>query len=197
MSTQIEHRGIWWAALIRGIVAVLFGLLALFWPGVTVFALVLVFGAFAIVDGIMAFGGSFTATEENPGARFFYAVMGGLGVIAGIVAFAWPGITAIALAWVIAFWAIFSGALEMAAAFSSKSWDGRFGWLAFISGALSAILGILIIFQPAAGAVALAWMIGALALVWGIVLILAGSGVREATRQAGGDISGGAASTGS
>ena len=190
-ETETQPRRVMWSPLIRGVVAVLFGLLALFWPGITVLALVLVFGAFAIVDGVMAIGGAISARRESGGSRTLYGVMGALGIIAGVVAFFWPAITAIALAWVIAFWAIFTGALEIGAAFTSKSWSGHFGWLALISGALSVILGILIAVQPGAGAVALAWLIGALALVWGIVLILAGFGARPASSGAGQQFPGG------
>src|SRR6266566_8458533 len=117
-STQVS-RNYWWILAIRGLLAVLFGLAAFVWPGLTLLVLVLLFGAYALVDGVIAVVVSLQ--ERRVFARWWVLLLEGLvGIAAGIVAFVWPGITALALLYVIAAWAIVTGALEIAAAFSGR-----------------------------------------------------------------------------
>jgi uncharacterized membrane protein HdeD (DUF308 family) len=108
----------WWALLLRGIFALLFGLLALFLPGITLFVLVLLFGAYALVDGVFAV---VAGIRGAIGGRMWALIIEGvLGVLACILAFVWPGITALALLYVIAFWAIFTGVAEVVATISLR-----------------------------------------------------------------------------
>jgi hypothetical protein len=109
--------GNWWALLLRGIAAVLFGLAALFWPGLTLFVLVIFFGAFALVDGIFAIA---AGIRGSGGRRWLLLAEGVLGVLAGLVVFFWPDITALVLLYVIAAWAIFTGILKVVLAISLR-----------------------------------------------------------------------------
>lgn len=160
----------WWVVLLRGVVAILFGLGALVWPGITVLALVLVFGVYSLLDGIldvvMAAGG-----KSLPGSnRLVVALMGVLGIAAGIVAFLWPEITAVALLWVIAAWAIATGILEILVAVRFRQ-EITNEWFWVLSGVLSVVLGLVLVFQPTLGALGLVTTIGVFSIAWGITLI--------------------------
>jgi uncharacterized membrane protein HdeD (DUF308 family) len=159
----------WWAIGIRGALAILFGLIALFLPGVTMLSLVLVFAAYAFLDGVLAIVSAVRAARERE--RWGYLVLEGLvDIAAAAVAVLWPGITVIAFVFVIAFWAIFTGILELAAAFRLQFIDGR-GWLIF-GGIVSVLYGGLLIIAPMIGAVVLTWWLGAYALVFGVCLVV-------------------------
>jgi uncharacterized membrane protein HdeD (DUF308 family) len=159
----------WWAIGIRGALAILFGLIALFLPGVTMLSLVLVFAAYAFLDGVLAIVSAVRAAREQE--RWGYLVLEGLvDIAAAAVAVLWPGITVIAFVFVIAFWAIFTGILELAAAFRLQFIDGR-GWLIF-GGIVSVLYGGLLIVAPMIGAVVLTWWLGAYALVFGVCLVV-------------------------
>jgi len=106
----------WWAVVLRGVVAVLFGVMALVWPGITVFALVVLFGAYALVDGVITLATAIGGNRERAGSRGWLVVEGIAGVLIGILTFAWPGVTALALLWLIAAWAIVTGVLEIVSA---------------------------------------------------------------------------------
>lgn len=166
----------WWVILLRGILAIGFGVVALIWPGITIFALVILFGAYVLFDGVldvvMAIGGKGPDEARLAGGeRAWMAVMGVIGVAAGIIAFVWPGITAVALLWVIAFWAILSGILEIVTAWRLRA-ELTNEWLWVLAGLLSIALGVLLIAQPATGAVALVIWIGIFAIAWGIALAI-------------------------
>jgi uncharacterized membrane protein HdeD (DUF308 family) len=107
----------WWALLLRGIAAVLFGLAALFWPGLTLFVLIVFFGAYTVVDGVFAIVAGIRA---EGGRRWLLLAEGALGVLAGLIAFFYPGITALILLYVIAAWAIFTGILRVVLAISLR-----------------------------------------------------------------------------
>lgn len=157
----------WWLVLIRGIVAIIFGILALAWPGITIYVLVIFFGAYAIVSGIFSL---FAAFGHGVQSRAWLIISGILGILFGIVTFAWPGITTLALLYVIAFWAIFTGVAEIIAGVQlRKSIDNE--WMLIIGGILSVIFGILLIIWPGSGALALTWMIGIFAIIYGIAMI--------------------------
>ncbi|HOA75447.1 MAG TPA: HdeD family acid-resistance protein [Phycisphaerae bacterium] len=159
----------WWMLLIRGIAAIVFGVLAFFWPGITLLVLVLLFAAYALVDGVTAIG---LAAVGRTGERAWWEMMlvGILGVAAGIIAFVWPGLTAFVLLLVIAFWAIARGIFEIAAAIQlRKALTNE--WLLILAGALSILFGVLLLFWPAAGALAVVWMIGIYAILLGVVSI--------------------------
>jgi uncharacterized membrane protein HdeD (DUF308 family) len=159
----------WWAFVARGVFAVLFGLIALFIPGVTMLSLVLVFAAYAIADGIMAIVAAVNAAKQ--GERWGAFVVEGLvGIIAGIAAALWPAITVVVFVAVVAAWALITGSLMFAAAMNVDGAHGR-GWL--ILGAIASIVyGVMLVIAPAIGALVLTWWIGAYALVFGIAMLV-------------------------
>ena len=172
----------WWVVLLRGVLAILFGLMAWKWPGETLAILVLIWGAYALIDGII---------EVIAGVRGKWGslvVLGLLGIAAGIVTFVWPGITAITLIWVFAFWAIVAGILQVSAAIRlRKEIQGE--WLWIVSGVCTTLLGVLLLLYPGAGAMSVTWLIGLLAIAWGILLVmlafkLKGLGARLGIRPA-------------
>lgn len=159
----------WWALALRGVVAVLFGLAALIWPGLTLTALVLLFGAYSLVDGIFAVVSAFARAGRERG-WWAFLVEGLLGIAAGIVTLLWPGITGLVLLLFIAAWAIVTGVVEIVAAIRlRREIEGEF--LLGLSGVLSVIFGLILIARPGAGAVAVAWLIGAYALLFGALLL--------------------------
>jgi len=157
----------WWLILLKGICAIIFGLLALAWPGVTVLTLVLLYGAFALVEGVLAL---FAAIRgDAPAPRWWLAVVGLIGIIAGALTFLWPGITALVLLFLIAAWAIATGIMEIVGAIKlRKEIDGE--WLLIAACALSVLFGVVLIVQPRVGAVALVTVIAAYAILYGILL---------------------------
>jgi uncharacterized membrane protein HdeD (DUF308 family) len=159
----------WWAVGIRGVLGILFGLIALFLPGATMLSLVLVFAAYAFVDGVFAIVSAVRAARERE--RWGYLLLEGIvDIAAAAVAVFWPGITVVAFVFVVAFWAIFTGVLELMAAFRLDFIDGR-GWLIF-GGIVSVLYGVLLIVAPMIGAVVLTWWLGAYALVFGVCLVV-------------------------
>jgi uncharacterized membrane protein HdeD (DUF308 family) len=159
----------WWVVLLRGIAGILFGLATFFAPGISLAALVLVFGAFAFADGILAI---ITAIRRRGSSnRWWMMLLHGLvGVAVGVVTFIWPDITALALVYLIAAWALVTGGLEIAAAIRlRKVISGE--WLLILSGLAAVALGIVLVFFPEPGALALVLLIGAYALVSGVLLI--------------------------
>ncbi len=148
---------------------IVFGILAFVWPGITLFVLVILFGAYAIVDGVFAFVSAYRASK-NRDTAWPFLLEGILGVIAGIVAFLWPNITAIALLYVIAAWALVTGAFELYAAVKLRRELESEWWLA-LSGVASVIFGLLLVFLPGPGALAVVWLIAAYAIVFGVLLL--------------------------
>ena len=157
----------WWALALRGVTAVLFGLLTFFIPGVTLISLVLLFGFYAILDGIF----DIVSAMKAPGHHWPLLVEGIVGIVAGIVTFMWPGITAMFLLYLIAFWAILTGVLEIVAGIRLREVIAN-EMLLILMGVISTLFGILIIIFPGAGALAIIIWIGAYAVVFGIILIV-------------------------
>ena len=155
--------------LIRGIVGVAIGVLAVAWPGMTIAVLVGIFGVYAVVDGItnLILGLSRTGTH---GRSWAHALQGVAGIVAGVLAFLWPGITALVLVLFIGAWAVVTGVLEIAAAVRLRRVI-KGEWLLALSGVLSVLFGILVFVFPGAGSVAIAWLLGVYAAAGGIVLI--------------------------
>ena len=159
----------WWALLLRGIAAVLFGVLAFVWPGITLTVLVLLWGAYAFVDGAFAIAAGIRSHVEN--RRWWVLLLEGiLGVAAGIVAFAVPGITALVLLMLIAAWAIVTGVFEIVAAIQMRKYI-KGEWLLILAGIASILFGVLLFINPGAGALAVIWLIAAYAIVFGVILI--------------------------
>jgi uncharacterized membrane protein HdeD (DUF308 family) len=168
----------WWLLVLRGLLAILFGVLAYAWPGITIATLVLFFGAFALVSGIFAVIAAFAGRKAHED-WWVLLLEGLLGILVGVLTWRAPGITALALVLYIAAWALVTGVLEIVAAIRlRKQIQGEF-WLA-LSGLLSVAFGALLLFSPGAGALALLWIIAAYAIVFGVVLILLGFRVRNA-----------------
>lgn len=161
----------WWAVGLRGVLAIALGIIAFVWPGITLGALVLVFGAYAIVDGIFAIVAA--GTSASLGGRWGWMLFEGImSIIAGVVAFVWPGITALALLFVISGYAFVTGVLEIAAAFQFGSAMGTGNaWLLGLSGVLSIGFGFLLVIWPGSGLLSLVWLIGFYALFFGFMMI--------------------------
>jgi uncharacterized membrane protein HdeD (DUF308 family) len=157
----------WWVIALRGLVAVLFGVLAFAWPGMTLAVLVLLFGAYALVDGIL---GIVAAARGGTEHRWAMLVEGVIGVLAGIAAFGMPGLTALVLLYIIAAWAVLTGVLEIVAAVRLRRVIEN-EWALIVGGALSVLFGIVLIVSPGAGALAVVWLIGAYAVVFGVTLL--------------------------
>lgn len=164
----------WWALLIRGIAAVLFGILALVLPGLTLQVLVLLFGAYALVDGIFALVAAAQALNRRRSFEWrgvgWPIVEGIAGIIAGLLTFFWPRVTAFVLLYFIGAWAIVTGITEIIQAVALRRII-RNEWLLILSGAASVVFGILVYLFPGAGALTIVWLIGAYAIVFGILLI--------------------------
>ncbi len=159
----------WWAVGLRGIFGILFGLICLLTPGLAVQVFVILFAAYMLVDGVFAIVGGIKAARN--GERWGLLILEGIvDLAAGFVAVLWPAITLVALIWIIAIWAIVSGALMLSAAFALNLDHGRW-WLA-LGGIASVIFGILLVIEPLIGAVVLTLWIGAYALVFGIFLLI-------------------------
>jgi uncharacterized membrane protein HdeD (DUF308 family) len=167
----------WWVLVLRGVLAVVFGILAWVWPGLTVVVLVALFGAFAAVDGIFALVAAFRAHERRR-EWWPFAVEGVAGIGLGILAFFWPDVTALALLILIAAWAIVTGIFEIAAAIRLRKVI-RGELLLGLAGAASIVFGILVLVFPGAGAVAVVWAIGIYAIFFGVLLIAPGIRLRR------------------
>ena len=155
--------------LFRGIVSVLFGVIALVWPKMTLSALVFVFGLFAVISGITAVVAALRHTEF-PGWGWLLAE-GILGFLVGAVALIWPGITALAFIYLLAAWAILTGVFEVITPLAYPMGGGR-ALLTVLAGVLSIIFGILVAAQPSSGLLAVVWLIGVYAILFGIMYIL-------------------------
>ncbi|SEQ45316.1 Uncharacterized membrane protein HdeD, DUF308 family [Lentzea xinjiangensis] len=159
----------WWLFTARGVFAVLFGLAALTWPDLTLLALVVLWGVYAFTDGAMTLYA--TLTHEEWPARWVLGLAGVLGVVTGLVALFWPGVTATALLLLIAAWALVTGVLQIADAVRLRRVMTT-EWFYVVTGALTVLLGVLLVMNPAAGAMAFVITIGAFAVLWGVVLVL-------------------------
>lgn len=166
-----------WLLVVRGIFAVIFGLVALFWPGITLAALVLLFGVYALMDGIFAIAAAITGA--SPQTRWWMLVLEGLaGIVAAAITFMWPGITAIALLYLIAAWFIVTGVLEIAAAVRLRK-EIRGEWLMALDGIVSVLFGAYIAIFPGLGALAVVWLIGLFAIFTGVLMLGVGWRLRS------------------
>ena len=159
----------WWALALRGLVAVLFGLAALFWPGLILVVLILLFGAYALVDGVLAVIAALRSSRRSTRRRLLL-IEGVIGILFGILALLWPDLTALALLYIIAFWAVLTGIARILMAIMLRR-EIENEWSMALSGVLSVILGVVLILLPGAGLLAYTWLIGLFALALGIILI--------------------------
>lgn len=166
----------------RGVAAVLFGVVALIWPGLTLTVLIIVYGAYALVDGVFAIVAGLRAGGGTH--RWLLLAEGALGVLVGLIAVFLPGISAVLLLYIIAFWAVFGGLLRIVGAvLLRREIDNE--WTMALSGALWVLLGIVLFVLPGAGLLSLAWLIGIFALGAGITLIVLAFRVRGQSPSGG------------
>jgi uncharacterized membrane protein HdeD (DUF308 family) len=159
----------WWLVALRGVAAVIFGILAFVWPKITLLTLIWLFGLYALINGVLALVQAFTGPKQ--GRRTGTLVFEGLiSIAAGVIAILVPGFTALALLLLIAAWAIVGGIFEIVTAVRLRKVISH-EWLLIAAGILSVLFGVLLIFQPALGALAMIWWIGGFAIVFGILLV--------------------------
>jgi uncharacterized membrane protein HdeD (DUF308 family) len=173
----------WWTLVLRGLLAVLFGIAAFAWPGITLAALVLLYGAYAFVDGCFALAAALVGRTDTDGVPWWALLLEGVaGIAVGVMTVFWPGITALALLYLIAAWAVVTGVFEIAAAIRLRR-EIRGEWLLALSGILSVLFGLILVVNPGAGALAVVWLIGAYAITFGVLLMVLGFRLRSWARQ--------------
>jgi uncharacterized membrane protein HdeD (DUF308 family) len=159
----------WWAWLIRGIVAIVFGVLAFTWPGATIVAIGILFGAYALVDGVFAIIATIRAAEAHQ--RWWPLLIEGIvGILIAGITFYDVRVTLFALYLTIAAWAFITGIFEIVAAVQLRKQIANEFWL-ILGGIASIVFGVLMLWYPRAGALAVIWLIGAYAIVFGILMI--------------------------
>ena len=159
----------WWAVASRGLLAILFGLIALVFPGVTMLSLVYVFGAYAVLDGVLAIVSALRAARSH--RHWGMLILEGVaGIVAGVIAWVWPGISLAAFILLIGIWALVSGLLMFRGAFTLHISHGR--WWLLLAGVSSMVFGGMLIASPLVGAVVLTWWVGAYAILFGVALLI-------------------------
>jgi uncharacterized membrane protein HdeD (DUF308 family) len=176
--------GHWWALALRGAIAILFGLAALLRPGIALQALILLFGAYVLVDGVFSVVGVFGGTRGGTPC-WLVLVEGVAGILAGLIAFVFPILTAVFSLYLIAAWAIVTGIAEIATAIRlRKEIQGE--WALIVGGILSVLFGVLLgVVGPFAGILSLIWLIGAYAIAFGVLLLVTAFRVRGQDNQGG------------
>lgn len=171
----------WWVVTVRGVLAVIFGVVTIMWPGPTLLVLITLFGAYALVDGIFAVVAGIASRGENQ--RWWAMLLEGVaGILLGLLTFRWPGTTALVLVYFIAGWALLTGVLEIVAAIQLRQIiTGE--WALILGGIVSVIFGVLLVVAPGAGALGLTWLIGAYAVVFGLVLLILALRLRNLPRD--------------
>jgi uncharacterized membrane protein HdeD (DUF308 family) len=169
IGVQVIRRN-WWMLALRGVLAIIFGLIALFDPRIALLAFVYVFAAYALIDGIVAV---VVAIQERGSLNRWGWVLfeGIISILAGIVAFVYPGLTALVLLYIIAFWAIVTGIMEIVAAFAIRGFAAR-EWALGLAGIVSIIFGIVLFVFPGAGLLSILWLVGIYAIIFGILFIV-------------------------
>jgi len=166
----------WWLLALRGVAGIVFGIGAFVWPGATLAALILVFGAYVFVDGIFAVVAGIRMRRQL--SLWWLVVLEGVaGIILGVLTFRSPDTTALVLLTLIAAWSIVTGILEIATAVRIRTMIEN-EWLMILSGVVSIVFGALLIAQPGAGAIAIVWLLGAYALLFGILTLMLAFRVR-------------------
>jgi uncharacterized membrane protein HdeD (DUF308 family) len=166
----------WKMLMVRGSLAIVFGLVAIAWPLETAIALAIVFGFWALVDGVGSFAQAFEKGTPTS-ARILLIVMGAAALIAAFFAIFSPAVAAVTLTWILGIWLIVRGAFEVFAAFSATRDAPR--WLLLVTAGVDVILGILFVANPGSSALAIAWVLGLVAIVWGVAFLATGFIVRR------------------
>ncbi|HEX8328721.1 MAG TPA: HdeD family acid-resistance protein [Hymenobacter sp.] len=167
MIPSVLHTN-WWLLALRGLAAAVFGLLTFLQPGLTLFVLVTLFGFYCIINGILTLISAFRRGRQQP-RWWAMALEGVASIIAGAVAFFWPGISLLSLLLIVAIWAIVTGILQIATAIRLRKQIQR-EWVLLLGGLLSIAFGAVVVFWPDAGALAVSWWIGSYVFTIGIVL---------------------------
>src|SRR6516164_3776334 len=160
----------WWLLLLRGIAAIAFGVLAFLWPGLTLVTLTLLWGAYALMDGVIAIWAAIGASGGDAGPRWWLGLSGVASILAGVVTFYYTGTTTLVLLMFIAVWAIIIGALQIWGAIALRK-VLQHEWLLILNGVLSIAFGAVLLAQPATGALALVWMIAWYAIFFGCLFV--------------------------
>jgi uncharacterized membrane protein HdeD (DUF308 family) len=183
IDTPLMHRILeenWWVIALRGLVGILFGLVALFFPGVTILSLVLLFSAYMLVDGAFSIAGAIRSSRHE---RWGWMLFNGIwSILTAVAAFLWPGLTAIVFVLILAAWSLVSGVLMLMAAFRMRSGARARGWLIF-GGIISVLFGALLVVAPLMGAIVLTWWLGAYVLVSSILMLALAFTLRSRTSR--------------
>lgn len=167
MKTLLSQN--WWMLALRGAIALLFGILAIIWPGVTLAILVALFGAYVLVDGVFTIG---MAVRHRDQRNWWILLLEGIaGVGVGFLTFFWPAITALVLVYLIAIWAGVTGVFEILAAIHLRKEISN-EWLLGLSGVASVLLSLVLLFLPGPGVLVIVWTIAAYAMVFGLLLLV-------------------------
>lgn len=158
----------WWLLLLRGLAAVAFGVVTFIWPQISLLTLIMVYGVYAFADGVLALVAAIRGGGMVP--RWWLALAGVVSILTAIVVFAWPDLTALILVYMIGFWSILRGALEIIGAIRLRNEIAN-EWSLGAAGALSVIFGLILVFMPGAGAIGLLWLIATWAVLFGLLLI--------------------------
>jgi uncharacterized membrane protein HdeD (DUF308 family) len=171
----------WWLIVLRGVCAIVFGLLAWMWPGVTLGALVFLWAFYAFADGILAIAAALSGSTGAPAWSLILSAFVSIG--AAVVAFIYPGMTAVVLVYVIALWAIVTGVMQIVAAIRLRKEIDNEVWLG-LAGLASVVLGLILFARPGVGALAVVWLIGTYAVLFGVLLVVLGFRVKGLPRLA-------------
>jgi uncharacterized membrane protein HdeD (DUF308 family) len=175
MIEALKHY--WWVLVIRGICGIVFGVIAFAYPGLALATLVLLFGAWVLIDGVFRIVGATAGRASDPDWGF-HLILGILGILVGVLTFRSPGITALALVIYIAAWALMVGAVEIALAIKLRR-EMKGEWFLILMGLASIIFAVLLLWNPGPGALALLWLIASYAIVFGLLAIILGFRLRS------------------
>jgi uncharacterized membrane protein HdeD (DUF308 family) len=171
----------WWVFALRGLFALVFGVLALVWPEITLISLVTMFGVFVLLDGILDLVAGFASTSTNK--RWWVMILEGLlDIGVAMLTFFWPNITAVVLLYLIAAWSVIMGIMEIIAAIQIRK-EIEDEWRMILSGAISVLFGIVLFIYPGASAISMVWLIGVFAIFFGVLLILLAFRLRKLGRE--------------
>jgi uncharacterized membrane protein HdeD (DUF308 family) len=177
-SMSVMFRRNWWALLLRGLAAIVFGVLTWLQPAASAAALVLVFGIYVLVDGVLAIISSFQSRQES---RHWWVVLiwGLISAVVGLLMLFQPAVTALVMTIYIGVWALMTGVMEIVAAMRlRKEIQGE--WLLILGGLISVLFGIFVLMQPAAGMMAMLWVLATYAVVFGVLMVILAFKVRRA-----------------
>ena len=158
----------WWTLVLRGVFAIAFGFFAWFWPGVTLLLLIITWAGYACVNGLITLFSAFARDGDEP--RWILLLEGGLSLVAGAVTLFYPRFTGLLFLYVLAAWALLSGALEILAAWRLRQEIRGEFWLGF-AGVMSLLFGVVLVLRPGAGALTVMWLIASYSVLYGVVLI--------------------------